>query len=201
MTRKLFVTVSGSFHRHISKIQDIVNEFKDFGIEVISPADPRIVDKIGPFLFVASDKHRSVRLVQDRHLISISKSDFLWLVSPDGYVGQSAALELGYAIAFGIPVFSDVLPPDLTLRQYVNKVKNIKEAINRVRNTSNETEKQDVTSFLIDPTLALHDAHESLDELGKIMDWSVGKILAYDMSGEVYKQVDRINCLLKQPKA
>jgi len=35
------------------------------------PSDPRVVEAIGPLLFVASDPHRSVRLVQDRHLAAI----------------------------------------------------------------------------------------------------------------------------------
>jgi hypothetical protein len=101
----LTATVSGSFHRHLHAITAAVQELFDLGVKVLSPADPRIVDSLvvdslGEFLFVASDRVRSVKLVQDRHIQGISASDFLWLVAPDGYVGQSASMELGFAVAW-----------------------------------------------------------------------------------------------------
>src|SRR5271156_1931883 len=100
----LTATISGSFHRHMEAITSAVHELAALSVRVLSPADPRIVAAQGEFLFVASDPVRSVRLVQDRHLESIRAADFLWLVCPDGYVGQSASMELGYAAAFDVPV-------------------------------------------------------------------------------------------------
>jgi hypothetical protein len=76
--------VSGSFHRHMEGIASAVRELSSLSIRVLSPADPRVVAAQGEFLFVASDRVRSVRLVQDRHLESIRAADFLWLVCPDG---------------------------------------------------------------------------------------------------------------------
>src|SRR5580700_10490514 len=102
----LNVTVSGSFHRHMPAIYEAVGELRALGVNVLSPSDPRIVDHIGEFLFVASDRLRSIRLVQDRHLAAIRASDFLWVVCPDGYTGPSTSLEIGTAIALGVPVFS-----------------------------------------------------------------------------------------------
>jgi len=83
----LTATVSGSFHRHLTAIYTAVGELREAGVDVLSPADPRVVDHIGEFLFVASDRLRSIHLVQDRHLECIANSSFLWLVAPDGYVG------------------------------------------------------------------------------------------------------------------
>lgn len=113
------VTVSGSFRRHLPAIQDAVQTLRDLGIVVLSPADPRVAGSFGDFLFVRSDIRRSIKGVQNRHLEAISRSDFLWLVCPDGYVGQSAAMEIGFAVAAGVPVYSDSVPSDWTLRQYV----------------------------------------------------------------------------------
>ena len=70
----LTATVSGSFHRHMGAITAAVHELAALSVRVLSPADPRIVAAQGEFLFVASDRVRSVRLVQDRHLESISCS-------------------------------------------------------------------------------------------------------------------------------
>jgi len=79
----LAVAVSGSFHRHMGAITAAVHELAALSIRVLSPADPRVVASQGEFLFVASDRVRSVRLVQDRHLESIRAANFLWLVCPD----------------------------------------------------------------------------------------------------------------------
>jgi hypothetical protein len=75
MTRKptLNVTVSGSFRRAMSAVQDAVYRLTDAGALVLSPADPRVVDEFGEFLFVASDRVRAIRLVQSRHLAAIKE--------------------------------------------------------------------------------------------------------------------------------
>src|SRR5271155_1407285 len=122
----LKATVSGSFRRHMTAIYQAVEELAERGVDVLSPADPRIVDQIGEFVFVASDKVRSIKMVQDRHLECIRASDFLWLVAPDGYVGQSASMEIGFAVAQSIPVLSVDQVTDLTLRRYVNRVESLR---------------------------------------------------------------------------
>src|SRR6266403_5199695 len=118
----LNATVSGSFHRHMEAITTAVHELAALSVRVLSPADPRVVAQQGEFLFVASDRVRSVRLVQDRHLEAIRAADFLWLVCPDGYVGQSASMEVGFAAAVDVPIFATNRPGDLTLQQYVKVV-------------------------------------------------------------------------------
>lgn len=170
--RDLKVTVSGSFHRHLGKVAEAVEAFKARGVRVLSPADPRVVDSIGTFLFVASDRHRSVRLVQDRHLAAISESDFLWLVTVDGYVGQSASLEMGFAVACGTPVLSDHMPEDLTLSKYVLEVKDIDDALRMV---SEQPIRLDTASDGDSPNLLLHPeaviqvAHRELDTIDALL--------------------------------
>src|SRR5216683_4823909 len=115
----LNATVSGSFHRHMGAITSAVHELAALDVRILSPADPRIVAYQGEFLFVASDPIRSVRLVQDRHLDCIRAASFLWLVCPDGYVGVSAAMEIGAARETGVPIFATRAPNDLTMREYV----------------------------------------------------------------------------------
>lgn len=103
-------------------MQAAVELLEESGALVLSPADPRVVDSFGDFVFVSSDLRRSIKGVQNRHLEAIAHSDFLWLTCPDGYVGPSASMEVGYAIASGIPVYADSAPSDWTLRQYVTPV-------------------------------------------------------------------------------
>ena len=160
--QNLRAAVSGSFHRHMAAITAAVQELASLSIRVLSPADPRVVAHQGEFLFVASDRVRSVRLVQDRHLESIRAADFLWLVCPDGYVGQSASMEVGFAAAIGIPIFATRAPSDLTLREYVAIVPTIPDALRRAETSSRSRRREGV---LIDPHASVEEAHKLLEKL------------------------------------
>lgn len=158
----LKVTVSGSFHRHMDAITRAVHELSAQGVRVLSPADPRVVAAQGEFLFVASDRVRSVRLVQDRHLESVRSADFLWLVCPDGYVGQSASMEIGFAAGAGVPIFSDRQPQDLTLREYVSVVPTLEDAVRRIGTVPRPGRSE---GLLIDPHASLEEAHRVLERI------------------------------------
>jgi hypothetical protein len=158
----LTATVSGSFHRHMEAITTAVHELAALSVRVLSPADPRVVAAQGEFLFVASDRVRSVRLVQDRHLESIHAADFLWLVSPDGYVGQSASMEIGYAAGAGIPIFALNAPTDLTLREYVTVVPSLVDAVRRVEASGRPRRNE---GLLIDPRASLEEAQNVLERM------------------------------------
>ena len=161
----LTATVSGSFHRFMHEVESTVHELAVRGVRVLSPAYPKVVDHIGEFLFVASDHVRSIRLVQDRHLDSIEASDFLWLVCPGGYVGQSASMELGFAVANNVPVFSTDVPSDLTLRQYVRKVESLAHAVH----LAGERTRQRPEAFLIDPHASIETAHRVLERIDRTL--------------------------------
>jgi hypothetical protein len=158
----LTATVSGSFHRHMDAISKAVYELATLSVRVLSPADPRVVAMQGEFLFVASDPVRSVRLVQDRHLESIRAANFLWLVCPDGYVGQSASMEIGFAAGAGVPIFATRLPIDLTLREYVGIVPTLAEA---VRLVAARPLRRHTEGVLINPRASIEEAHANLEQL------------------------------------
>jgi hypothetical protein len=158
----LRAAVSGSFHRHMGAITAAVHELASLSVRVLSPADPRVVAAQGEFLFVASDRVRSVRLVQDRHLESIRAANFLWLVCPDGYVGQSASMEVGFAAAAGVPIFATQAPGDLTLREYVTIVPTIAAALDRAEADSRQTRQEGI---LIDPRASAAQVHATLERV------------------------------------
>ena len=161
--------VSGSFHRHMAAITAAVHELASLSIRVLSPADPRVVAAQGEFLFVASDPVRSVRLVQDRHLESIRAANFVWLICPDGYVGQSASMEVGFAAAVGVPIFSTHASSDLTLRQYVTVVPKLAEALRMVAASSRPRRREGI---LIDPHASVEEAHDILQRIEAILTYS-----------------------------
>jgi len=67
--------------------------------------------------------------LEKHHLLSIGQSDFLWVHAPNGYTGISAALEIGYAVAHSIPIFSSEPLEDLTLRLFVKEASSVFRAI------------------------------------------------------------------------
>jgi hypothetical protein len=144
------------------EVQEAVYTLTDMGIVVLSPADPRVVAQLGAFLFVASDRLRSVRLVQQRHLQAIAASDFLWLVAPDGYVGTSAAMEIGFATAARVPVFTTSSPTDVTLREFVTVVADMRSALAM---TSASSSGPPSRHALLDPVEAVQHAHRGLEEI------------------------------------
>ena len=158
-------TVSGSFRRAMGAVQDAVYRLTDAGVHVLSPADPRVVGQFGDFVFVASDRARAIKVVQSRHLAAIEASDLLWLVAPDGYIGQSGAMEVGFAVSVGTPVFCSAVPVDLTLRQYVTPLRAPEDAIHVVRHTPRERQEPLTASVLIEPTLVLEEAHDDLERI------------------------------------
>jgi hypothetical protein len=158
---RLSAAVSGSFHRHMGAISAAVYELVSLSLRVLSPADPRIVAAQGEFLYVASDKVRSVRLVQDRHMDCIRVADFLWLVCPDGYVGVSAAMEICAATDAGVPIFATRTPNDVTVREYVSVVSGLSEAIQRVEARPSRRPE----GILIDPHASVQEAHAILERV------------------------------------
>jgi hypothetical protein len=158
-------TVCGSFRRAMSAVQDAVYSLTDAGARVLSPADPRVVDQFGDFLFVASDRVRAIKLVQSRHLAAIEASDFVWLVAPDGYIGQSGAMEIGYAVAVGTPIFSSEVPVDLTLRQYVSPLHAPEDALREIQRPLAERRAGRSASVLLEPEGVLQTAHDDLERI------------------------------------
>ena len=161
MTRQTTAAVCGSFRRGLTQVQDAVRELTDLGVKVLSPSDPTVVDAFGDFLYVASDRLRNIRVVQNRHFLAVETADLVWLAAPDGYVGLSAAMEIGAAFTAGKTVYTDAAPNDLSVRQYVTVVADVAEAVRRARRGPDPL----TAVALLDPAAAIDSAHAHLDSL------------------------------------
>jgi hypothetical protein len=177
----------------MNAVQEAVYTLTDLGVTVLSPADPRVVDQFGDFLFVASDYVRELRLVQNRHLASIAVSDFLWLVAPEGYVGQSGAMEIGFAVARQTPVFSTEVPSDLTIRQYVIVVEDVASAVRQASTLKDPVAAR--PTALLDPELALAGAHDDLDLIARMLLPRSGTVSRSDAAGASMRIRDALSFL------
>lgn len=155
------VTVSGSYHRHLVQIRDDVARLDELGAEVLSPQAPRAVGSFQDFVFVASDRHRIVRLLQRRHCAAIEASDFLWLVAPDGHVGLSVAYELGWAGACGVPIFCATADVPLVAHAEIVVVPSVDVAMA----FANPDQESEPVSILLEPSQGCRMGHDLLEGL------------------------------------
>ena len=94
-------------------------------IESFTLLSPIAVDFVEPgaeFVRLPHEVAETVSTIEERHLAAIVDADFVWLHAPEGYVGRSAAMEIGHARALGVPVFTDDELADEMLSSCVQRV-------------------------------------------------------------------------------
>jgi nucleoside 2-deoxyribosyltransferase len=163
----LKATVSGSFRKHMPEVYRVVSRLESEGVQVLSPADCRIVDEHDGFVFLASDPWRTIKLVEDRHLRAICASDFLFIVCPEGYVGNSTAFEIGAANARGVPVYAEFPPSDPKMSCLVHLVPSIRELVSAMSHKATEQAPSEVDHVLLDPKGVLERSMQTIERVVK----------------------------------
>lgn len=110
----LFTVVSGSFRKHFQQIMRLKEELKHNHVAVLSPAG-EAVNTDDEFVILDSDPVTNPKLLQDSVFAKMRRSTFLVVANFDGYLGRAAVMEIGYAIALGITIYTveDVEDPNL----------------------------------------------------------------------------------------
>lgn len=120
--REISCTVSGSFKKFKPEIDRTIDEFRDHGVNVLAPAKGWLYippvrqysKKDLKFRPLPSERHMTIRQIEDEFLRCIVRSTFLYVVNPEGYIGISVAFEMGVAFSSGIPIYSrDPVPEDI----------------------------------------------------------------------------------------
>ncbi len=121
--------LSGTYHKDREGLTSTYNELVAYGCQVISPH--RLDFDAEETFFVRDNAERDIseEVIERHHLLAIKQSDFVWLHAPNGYVGISAALEIGYAIAHNIPVFSYIELSEPIFRPFVRVVPSVFQGI------------------------------------------------------------------------
>jgi NTP pyrophosphatase (non-canonical NTP hydrolase) len=125
--------ICGSFRRDPRSLAAAVRDLQGSGCLVLSPQDTEFVREVDGFVLSRSDVGRTPSEIEWSHLRAMEAADFVWLHAPAGYVGSSAAMELGYARASGLRVFAAEAPTDITLRDGVRVVSEPSEALKCVQ--------------------------------------------------------------------
>lgn len=125
------VVIVGTFRRAVDVLRQDFEALVDAGCEMLSPTDVAFVTEVDGFVLAEAERGADPRDIERRHIEFLEGADFVWLHAPDGYVGSSAAMELGVAHAFGTPVLARECPSDVTLRHFAEPVVSIEEALKR----------------------------------------------------------------------
>lgn len=134
LSRVIRCTLSGSYHKDRKGLRSAYSELTTCGCQVLSPH--RLEFDAEDTLFVrdrAEDKLSETDL-EGHHLLSIKQSDFLWVHAPNGYIGTSTSMEIGFAFANNIPVFSSDAIEDVTLRHFIRTVPSVYRALESIFN-------------------------------------------------------------------
>jgi len=113
------VVLCGSFRRDLVGLQQAYAELADLGCAILSPRSVEPESECDGFVTMRGESGATPTMLVSRHLRAITAAEFVWLHAPDGYVGLGTALELGFATACGVPVYSRQLPRDGSLHGIV----------------------------------------------------------------------------------
>ena len=124
------VVVIGSYREDLGGLLALSRRLEERGCEVLHPShSARYVEEEQGFVRLDCDVAREPAVVQ-RHVFSLmAQADAVMLYIPTGRVGVSAALEIGYALALGKPVYATHPPEDATLRGLVSSPEESRRAL------------------------------------------------------------------------
>lgn len=113
-TERIRCVVAGSFFKFKPEIDRAIDELAGHGVIVLAPEKGWLYVPPQRILFpderqfrpLPSERGMNVRQIEDEFLRSLSQSDFVYVVNPGGYVGNTVSMEIGVAIALGIPVYA-----------------------------------------------------------------------------------------------
>lgn len=131
MTRRNFepprAVLCGSYKRDREGLFRAYDELVVTGCQVLSPRRMWFDD--AAFVRDTAEQGISPQVIETWHLSAIRQADFVMLHAPDGYVGLSAAMEIGFATAQDCPVFSRTAPQDIAVQGLVRVVPSVYDAL------------------------------------------------------------------------
>jgi hypothetical protein len=122
----LSVSICGSYHRHLREMRKLISGCKQVRIQVLIPKYAVKKFSTQGFVYLRGE-NGTPKSLQEKNFGAISKSSFILVVNPKGYIGSSTSMEIGYAIAKGIPIFCTDKPSDYIFQLYTEYGKSLPE--------------------------------------------------------------------------
>jgi NTP pyrophosphatase (non-canonical NTP hydrolase) len=116
------VVLCGTYRKDPEGLRQTFELLKDTGFSVLSPSNPFIETEEHGFVYMRQESMQTPYNIENKHLDAIQQADFVWFFAPDGYVGPTGALEVGFARAAGVPVYTNTNLNDVTIKNFVEVV-------------------------------------------------------------------------------
>jgi hypothetical protein len=117
----LKVTISGSYRKHFERLVEAKQAFEALGVRVLRPHAERIDVAEADLVRLEGDPD-DARQIQRAQLEAVGRSDLLYVVNPGGYIGTSAAMEIGHANRGGTPVITAEEPFEAAIGAVISAV-------------------------------------------------------------------------------
>lgn len=141
------VVLSGTFRRDPDGLRLAYQQLSDLGFNILSPGNVSIESEQDGFVYMEGESRYSPQDIESRHLDAIQRSAFVWLHAPDGYVGISGSLEVGFARAVGVPVYTGSEVHDPVVRQFVQKLESLDHLLEIAADASVEPPRPPIKAF------------------------------------------------------
>src|SRR3569832_128884 len=114
-TYALQTVIRGSYRKHLSHIVKLKHALEKHHVAVLSPSGDVALNPDEDFIILDSDPVSHPKLLQDSVFAKIRRSTFLVVANINGYLGKAAILEIGYALAIGLSIYTleQVTDPNL----------------------------------------------------------------------------------------
>lgn len=108
------IAISASI-RHKELIRRVIEKLKEIGVTAMFP-------NIDSSLENVKDKIKYTKQLEADHFHAIDKCECLYVICPEGIIGVSVSIEIGYAVAKGKPIVFSETPNDLGLQALKNRI-------------------------------------------------------------------------------
>lgn len=127
------VVLSGSYRKDFETLKATYEALRDLGCVVLSPSNVTPVHETDGFVYMKGEEAQAPEAIEARHLNAIQKANFVWLHAPNGYIGPTASLEIGFARAVGVPVFAKEEIKDPVIHSLVELAPSLAAAIETIK--------------------------------------------------------------------
>jgi len=126
----IFTVICGSFRKHLSEIAFIKKMLEENEVKVLSPGGVIAKNPDEEFIILDSDPISHPKILQDSVFAKIRCSTFVVIANIDHYIGKAALMEMGYAIAQGIDIYTIEPVDDPNLAPYCKVISEVFPEIN-----------------------------------------------------------------------
>ncbi|PIS23299.1 hypothetical protein COT49_00415 [candidate division WWE3 bacterium CG08_land_8_20_14_0_20_40_13] len=117
-----YVTISGSFRKHLPYILEARKKLVEGKVQVLSSRFTEPKNPGEEFVVFTGEENATPLELERHHLDSINRSDALIVCDPEGYVGASALIEIGYAQSIGKRIIFTEKPEEFMLNTLPREV-------------------------------------------------------------------------------